>query len=132
MSQETVDVVRRAISAYNRRDLEAIRALGDPEIELDWTASRGLEARIYKGLDATIGFYKNFFDAFERIEIEPERFIESGDCVVVPNSTQLRGRNGVETHARSALLFEVRSGLVVHLCLYQETREALAAVGLRE
>ena len=132
MSQENLDVVQRAISAYNRRDLEAIRAFGDPEIQLDWSASRGLEARIYEGLEATIDFYRNFFDTFERIIIEPDRFIESGDFVVVPNSSQLRGRDGVETFARSTFLFEVRSSLVVRICLYHETREALAAAGLQE
>ena len=132
MSQENVDVVKRAISAYNRRDLEAIRAVDDPEMELDWSASRGLEARIYRGREATIGFYENLFGTFERIIVEPERFIESGDSVVVPNSAQMRGRDGVETVARSALLFEVRGGLIIRICLYQDTREALAAVGLQE
>jgi hypothetical protein len=69
---------------------------------------------------------------FELVVIEPERFIESGDSVVVPNSTQMRGRGGVETVARSTLLFEVRRGRIIRICLYQEMREALAAVGLRE
>jgi ketosteroid isomerase-like protein len=132
MSQENVDVVQRAISAYNRRDLEAIRAIDDPEIQLDWSASRGLEAGIYQGREATIGFYRNLFDTFERVTIKPERFIESGDSVVVPNSTQMRGRGGVDTVARSALLFEVRSGRILRICLYQDTHEALAAVGLGE
>jgi ketosteroid isomerase-like protein len=132
MSRENLDVVRRAISAYNRRDLEAIRSVGDPEIQLDWSASRGLEARIYQGREATIGFYENFFNTFERVAIEPERFIESGDSVVVPNSTQMRGRDGVETLARSTLLFELRNGLIIRICLYQELRAALAAVGMPE
>ena len=117
MSQENVDVVQRAISAYNRRDLEAIRGLSDPEIELDYSASRGLEADVYQGREATIGFYRNYFDAFERIIIEPERFIGSGGAVVVPNSTQVRGRDGVETVARSAFVFEVRDGRVFRICL---------------
>jgi ketosteroid isomerase-like protein len=132
MSQETVDLVRRAIGAYNRRDLEAIRALNDPEMHLDWSASRGLEAGNYHGREATIGFYRNFFETFERVVIEPERFIESGDSVVVPNTARLQGRDGVETVARSALLFEIRSGRIVRVRLYQETREALEALGLPE
>jgi ketosteroid isomerase-like protein len=132
MSRENLDLVRRAISAYNRRDIDAIRTVGDPEIQLDWSASRGLEARIYEGREATIGFYENLFNTFERVVIEPERFIESGDSVVVPTSTRMRGRGGVETLARSTLLFELRNGLIVRIRLYQELRDALAAVGLRE
>jgi len=46
MPEENVEVVRRAIGAYNRRDFETIRALDHPEVELDWSASRGLEGRL--------------------------------------------------------------------------------------
>jgi ketosteroid isomerase-like protein len=69
---------------------------------------------------------------FERISVEPDRFIDAGDSVVVPNAAQMRGRHGVDTVARSTLLFEVRSGRVARICLYQETQKALQAVGLRE
>ena len=132
MSQENVEVVRRSICAFNRRDFEAIRALYHPEAELDWSASGGLEARSYQGREEVMGFYLNLVETFERVNVEADRFIESGDSVVVPNSAQVRGRDGIETAARSTLVFEVRSGRVARICLYQETREALEAVGLRE
>jgi len=132
MPEENVEVVRRAIGAYNRRDFEAIRALNQPEVELDWSASRGLDPGIYKGREEVIDFYRNFLETFEEVHIEPDRFIESGDSVVVPNSAQIRGRDGIETVARSALVFEVRSGLIARICLYQETAEAFEAAGLRE
>jgi len=132
MSQENVEVVRRAIGAYNRRDFEAIRSLNHPEVEVDWSASRGLEARIYQGEEDVMRFMQSFLGMFEQVKMEPDRFIESGDSVVVPNSAYLRGRDGIETVARSTIVFEVRSGRVARMCLYQETREALDAVGLRE
>ena len=132
VSRENVEVVRRAIGAYNERDFEAIRALNHPEVEVDWSASRGLEARIYQGQEDVMRFMQSFLGMFEQVKMEPVRFIESGDSVVVPNRTQLRGRDGIETIARSALVFEVRSGRIARIGLYQETREALEAVGLRE
>jgi ketosteroid isomerase-like protein len=132
MSQESIEVVRRAIAAYNRRDFEAIRALNQPDVQLDWSASRGLDARVYQGEEEVMRFFQNFLEMFEEIRIEPDRFIESRDSVVVPNSARLRGRDGIQTAARSILVFEVRSGRVARICLYQETREALEAVGLRE
>lgn len=132
MALENVEVARRAISAYNRRDFEALRAINDPDVELDWSESRGLEAGVYEGLEAVMRFFQDFMTTFERIHIEPDRFIEHGDLVVVPNVAHLRGRDGIETVARSAFVFEIRSGRVVRLRLYQETREALEALGLRE
>jgi uncharacterized protein len=132
MPQENVEVARRAIAAYNRRDYEAIRTLNHPDVQVDWSASRGLEAGIYRGQEEVIRFYRNFLDTFDEVTIEPDRFIESGDSVVVPNSAQVRGRDGIETVARSALVFEIRDGRVARLCLYQEAREALEAVGLNQ
>jgi ketosteroid isomerase-like protein len=132
MPQENVEVARRAIAAYNRRDYEAIRTLNHPDVQVDWSASRGLEAGIYQGQEEVIRFYRNFLDTFDEVTIEPDRFIESGDSVVVPNSAQVRGRDGIETVARSALVFEIRDGRVARVCLYQEAREALEAVGLNQ
>lgn len=131
MSKENIDLVRRAIEAYNRRDFETMEALNHPDMELDWTASRGFQAGVYRGSEEVMGFYRSFLGTFEKVEVEPERFIETGDLVVVPNSVQTRGRDGIETTAQSALVFELRGGRIARICLYQETEQALKAIGLR-
>ncbi len=129
---ENVELVKRSIAAYSGRDFEAIRGMSHPDLQLDWSASRGLEAGVYQGVEAVIGFYRNFLDTFEKIAIEPDRFIESGDSVVVPNTAYLRGRDGIKTIARSTFVFEVRGDRITRIRLYQETQEALEAVGLTE
>ena len=128
MSDASIEVVRRALDAFNRRDLEAIRGLHHPDVRVDWSASRGLEAGVYAGLSELVKFFQTFFDMFDRIRIEPEGFIEREESIVVPNSAYVRGRGGIETVARSAFVFEVRDGQVVSLCLYQETWQALQAL----
>ncbi len=132
MSQENVEIVQRHIAAYNRRDVEALRELSHREMEVDWSASRGLEAGVYRGLEEVLRFYQGFLDMFEQVDVEPNRFIKSGDSVVVPNTAYVRGRDGIETVARSTLIFEVRGGLVARICLYQEMHEALQAAELSE
>jgi ketosteroid isomerase-like protein len=129
---ENVEIVKRSIAAYSGRDFEVMRGMSHPDLQLDWSASRGLEAGVYEGVENVMGFYRNFFDTFEKIAIEADRFIESGDSVVVPNTAYLRGRAGIETVARSTFVFEVRGDLITRICLYQETQEALEAAGLRE
>jgi hypothetical protein len=69
---------------------------------------------------------------FEQVDVEPNRFINSGDSVIVPNTAYVRGRDGIETVAGSTFIFEVRSGLVARICLYQEMHDALEAAGLSE
>jgi uncharacterized protein len=130
MTQQNVEVVKQALDAYTRRDVEALRAIAEPNMELDWSASRGWLAGVYRGIDDALGFYAGYFEAFEEIVIEPDRFIEAGDSVVVPNVAHQRGRDGIEVSARSTLVFTVRSRRITRICLYQETEEALKAVGL--
>jgi ketosteroid isomerase-like protein len=132
MSQENVEVARIALAAYNRRDFDTMRALNDPEVELDWSRSRGLEAGVYRGSDAVMRFYENFLGTFEEIVVEADRFVDVGDCVVVPNHTRFTGRDGIKTEVRSTFVFESRRGLIVRICLYQDPGEAFEAAGLQE
>ena len=132
MSQENVELVRRAVDAFNRRDRDALLELNHPDVEIDWSASRGPEPRIYRGHEEVADFFTNYMGTFEHVHLVPHRFIESGDLVVVPNTAQLRGRDGIEAVARSALLYELRDGRIACVRLFQETAEALEAVGLAE
>jgi len=132
MSQANVEVVKRVIDAYNRRDLAGLEALTHPDVEFDWSASRGFVAGVYRGFDEFQRFWKSYFDAFEEITAEPERFIDAGESVVVPNLADMRGRDGIEVSTQSAIVFTFLSNRITRMCLYQETDEALNAVGLSE
>ena len=132
MSQENVEIVRRSLDAFCRRDVETMRMLNHPRLELDWSASRGFQAGVYRGFDEALRFYREYFAVFDEIRFEPLSFIEAGDLVVVPNVAHQRGRDGIEVTASSALVFTVREHRIARICLYQETAEAIKAVGLEE
>lgn len=132
MSQENIDIVRRSLDAYSRRDVETLRAVTDPAVELDWSASHGFQARVYKGFDTALGFYSEYFEVFDKIAFDVERITAVGDRVVVSNVARQRGRDGIEVTARSALVFTVRDARITRIRLYQELDEALRAVGLEE
>ena len=57
---------------------------------------------------------------------------EAGSEVVVWNTAHMRGREGIEVSARTALVFTVENGQVTCLRLFDEQDEALEAVGLSE
>jgi ketosteroid isomerase-like protein len=132
MSRENVKIAERAIEAFNRRGLAAMRLITASDVELDWSASLGPSAGVYRGWDEVLSFYAEYFDAFEETSIEPDRFIDAGESVVVPNVGRVRGRDGIEARARSTVVFTIREGRVSRICLYQETEQALEAVGLAE
>jgi ketosteroid isomerase-like protein len=132
MSSENVEIVRRSLDAYARRDEAALRELVDVDFELDWTRSIGWLTGVYRGIDETLRFYAGYFEAFREIVVKPDCFIHAGDLVVVPNEARQWGRDGIEVTARSCLVFTVRSGKLLRICLYQDTEEALEAAGLAQ
>jgi len=132
MSQENVEIVRRSLDAYCRHDVDTLRMLNHPELELDWSASRGSLAGVYRGFDEALRFYVEYYEVFEATVVEPDRFVESGDLVVVPNVVHQLGRDGIEVSARSTIVFAVHNRQITRICLYQHEDEALKAAGLEE
>jgi ketosteroid isomerase-like protein len=131
MSQENVEIVRATYDAYNRGDLDAALKDAAPEFELDWTRAVGPQRGVYR-LDQIRAFLVDFLEAFESTRVEPDEFIEAGDQVVVPQTGYIRGRDGIEVTARVALVWTIRDGAIVRICLYQKKRDALEAAGLSE
>jgi ketosteroid isomerase-like protein len=69
MSEENVEVVRRAWEAYHRRDNEAALALYDPTIEIDPTEQTGIDAGVYRGLEGVQDFFRTGWAASVTCEL---------------------------------------------------------------
>jgi ketosteroid isomerase-like protein len=132
MSQENVEIVRRAYDASLRSDWNSLSELVDPNFEFRGTVGGLEEGRIARGAQQFMEvFEKEDLDAWEERRFEPEDFIDAGDCVVVLQREYRRGRgSGVELEAETAVVFEVRGGRVVLIQGYMDRAEALEAVGL--
>ena len=141
MSQENVEILREGYAAYNAaldapNPREAVRAvwerIADPEIEWD-IEPRPFEQRPYHGIDGVMEFFDRILDAFEYVHQVPERFIDSGDRVLVFLRTEARARTtGLEINEPWAHLVTVRDGKVARLKQFRNRAEALEAAGLRE
>ena len=51
---------------------------------------------------------------------------------MVPNTSRIRGRQGIEVVARSNFVFTVENGRITRLRMFQERAEALEAAGVSE
>jgi ketosteroid isomerase-like protein len=131
-SPENLEVVRRAIDAFNEGDLDAVLRECDPDVEIDWSRSRGVEAGTYHGYDACRSFWSTFIDTFDRVTVTADELIARGDQVVVSTRARMRGRDGIEVAAGSVQVATLRHGRIVGWSLYQDKAEALQAVGLPE
>jgi ketosteroid isomerase-like protein len=132
MSEENVEIVRKAIEAGNRRDLAMERALWRSDAEVDWSRSRGPLKGVYRGREEVESFRDEFWSMFEKVEIEAHAFTEAGSDVVVPNTAHMRGRDGVEVIARSTFVYTVKNGQITRFRMFQERAKALEAAGLSE
>jgi ketosteroid isomerase-like protein len=133
MSGENVETVRRATDAYNRRDVDAALETWAPDAVLDWSRSRGPEAGVYRGHDRIRAYMREFLGAWDEVRIELDDPVElEDDVVVVENVTYVRGRDGIESQARSAWLIRFADGLQTSLTLFQARDEALEAARLAE
>jgi len=131
MSQENVEVVRRSIEAWNQRDLTRLRAVYGSDAKVDWSRSRSPFKGVYRGHREIESFWDRvFWSTWESVQLEVHGYREAGSEVVAWNTAHMRGRDGIEVTARTALVFTVEDGQVACLRLFDELAEALEAVGL--
>ena len=132
MPQENVEIVRRAIEAFNRQDFDVALRDVAPDATVDMSRSRGPDAGVYVGHDAVRRFWAEMTEPFERHTMVPDEFIPYGEHVVVPMTSRVTGRGGIEVEAKSATVATLSDGRMVRWTMYQDRAEALKAVGLEQ
>jgi ketosteroid isomerase-like protein len=139
MSQENVELVRRAFAAFNRGGAEAVISEGFWSPEVVWDASPsgipGL-AGVYRGYDEVRSFFEDdWFQAFpfEEWEIEVDELIDNGDQVVAMSRQRGRGvTSGAAGELELAQICTVRDGEIVRVETYLDRAKALEAARRRE
>ncbi|HKG36398.1 MAG TPA: nuclear transport factor 2 family protein [Solirubrobacterales bacterium] len=129
MSEGNVEVVRAALDAYNRGDLEAMMKHAAPDLEFDWSRSISPQKGVYNR-DQFPDF--TLAGEFESVRTEPEELIDAGGHVITPLIGYFQGRDGIELTARFTYLWTFRDGVCVRVTIFQTRDEALEAAGLRE
>jgi hypothetical protein len=74
MSQENVEVVRRSIEAWNRRDLTTLMAFYRSNAEIDWSRSRAPFKGVYRGHREIESFWDVFWSTWEDVQLEVHSF----------------------------------------------------------
>jgi ketosteroid isomerase-like protein len=120
--------VRSAYDAFSRGDIEGVLGVLSPTIE--WRAPEVLpQGGEYQGREGAQEFFAKLAGAWSDLQVEIERFVDSGEDVVVLG----RGR-GIPTTGEGALVeypfahaWRVRDGLAVTFDEYVDPAELLAA-----
>jgi ketosteroid isomerase-like protein len=134
MSQENVEIVQRAIAAWNADDLDAFLAELDADLEWHPAIQPGLEgkATIYRGHDGAREIWgQDRGEAWERLVNRPEELRDLGEAVLALGHMDLTARKtGIEFSQELGEVFECRAGKIVRIRDFLTRAEALEAVGL--
>ena len=131
MPEENVEVLRRLLDAFNRRDRPAWLELADPGVEnippRDWPESDPIQGR-----EAVWDFYVEAFDAWEKDAVVPVELIDAGnDKVVTHIRGEVRGQaSGADVIWSFWQVSTFRDGKVLRVAWFADRAEALEGAGL--
>jgi ketosteroid isomerase-like protein len=132
MSQENVEVVRRAVAAVNRRDIDGYLACCTDDVQLctplaDVTGT-------YDGPDGIRRFFADVGDTGPDFQLTIERVEAIGpDRVLAFMLVTATGRaSGIPQDALTANLYDLAGGRIERIRIFIDREEAIEAAGLRE
>ena len=125
MSQENLELVRTIYRLWGEN--ESARHLIDPELEYV-NPPYAVEAGTRLGR-RTLGKIREVYPDFR---VEPERFVDAGDEIVVIGTARGTSASGLEAQWRQGYVWTVRDGKAVRFRWFNQPREALEAVGLAD
>ena len=134
MSRPNVEVVRRWIDAYNRRDIDGLLELSDAEIEFRSILAPMMQGEpVFRGPEGIHAYFESLDEAYDHVELVPSELIDAGAAVVVIEHVAWRGKgSGAEGKRNLAPVLWLRAGKVFRLEILEHRAEALEAVGLTE
>jgi len=120
-----IELVRRAIDAFNGRDAQALIDLG--VLVYDWSGSIAPYQGTYRGAAGIREFVDDQWGMFQDLKVEPEEFLTRGRHVIVPITVHGRARDGLPVKATAAQLYTFEGGRPARITLFQTREDALAA-----
>jgi ketosteroid isomerase-like protein len=137
MSEDVVEVARRAFVAFNRTFTEGTRDLYDvldPDVE--WIPITSiLEGGTYRGEQGVREWMRDMKHDWTAYEVKPERFRDLGDGrVLILGSWRAQGVRGEVPleFPQAAWLCDVAGDRITRLQAFTDRRKAIKAAGVAE
>lgn len=136
MSEENVELARRVLDAWNRRDLETLLALSDPEAEYV-NSPTAVEPGTRRGVNEVAAVFQAQWEILLDAHQEIDRLYDRGDEIIVLTrvSRRVTPESDARLEDRALASMKFRDGKIVRteiLGFGTEVQEALRAAGLEE
>ena len=134
MSQENVEIMRRAYEAYDRRDIAGLQALSDDECVIYTVVEGRAEPQPFRGREGIRAWIENENEVWESVKIEELDLDDLADDRVFTSAVaRVRGKgSGIELSMPVWSICELRSGRIFRFRSYPNRAGALEAAGLSE
>jgi len=134
MSEQNVEIVRRWVGFYNRRDTDGLIELTTPDYEMKSVFAGVESGGIFRGYAGfPFEYFKTLDEAYEQFELVPQEFIDVGAAVLMVAHIDWRGRgSGAAGRGPLFALFWLRAGRVFREESFTDRAEAFEAAGLSE
>jgi ketosteroid isomerase-like protein len=130
MSQENVEVLKRGMECFERRDPEATIELLDPEVEWHpaFTALLGGETTVFRGHDGVREAIRQFWEVFSETHFDVSEIRDLGDQAVAVGTMHARGaESGAEIESPWAWLVRSKKGKATSIRVFTDPAEAIEA-----
>jgi len=134
MSQENVELCKRAFRVFERLDVEGGLEYLDPEIVFQSAIVSSAEGNSYRGHDGLRRWAAEAESAFAELRTVADEWRDLGsDHVLMLGRVYARGReSGADVDAPVAFLCTLRDAKLAHVTGFLNHDEALEAAGLSE
>jgi ketosteroid isomerase-like protein len=133
MSEENVEIVKRANAALNAHDMDGLSSLLHPEYEfVDHMGAAAEESG--SGIETIRRQAEGWIETFPDFRAETEEYIDADDRVVCVTHWRGTGAgSGLAYSQRAAEVYTLRDGKIIRAELgFADKAEALEAAGLSE
>jgi ketosteroid isomerase-like protein len=132
MSQENVEILRKAMPESAPANPEVLFSILDESVEWDYVGAFP-EIQTAHGPAEVREFLRGWSEAFDEFGFQAEEMVEAGDCVAVRVRQWGRGKGtGAKVENYVWQVFTFRNEKVIHCRGYDTKAQALEAVGLSE
>jgi ketosteroid isomerase-like protein len=129
MSQENVEIVRRALEGFVAGEIRWETM--DEEVEIH--DHDILDAGEYRGHSGFTRWLEDWSTGLPVVSLELQEFIDAGDAVVAVFLLKAKARgSSVDVERQDGIVYRLRNGKVIRLDYYNSRHQALKAVGLAE
>jgi ketosteroid isomerase-like protein len=132
MSQANGEAFKRAIEAYNRRDVEAL--LRELDTEIEWRpvlpVVLGGDTTVYRGHDGVRQLLGDLDEVLAERQLDFSEIRETGDHVVATGSLCIRGRSSEAlSESPFGCVAELKNGKAIRIQTYLDPSDALEHLG---